>query len=96
MRGRGLGSGDKRASVDCDVATVDKLQGRLTMSSVQDSYLDLMSRRDLVPKDEVRLSVSELSEISDGCKYAPSSQRRRGQDGELGDSGYLYILRVTC
>ena len=30
--------------------------------------------------------------ISDGYKYAPSSQRRRGQDGELGDSGYLYIL----
>ena len=62
------------------------------MSSVQDSYLDLMSRRDLVPKDEVTLDISELSEIRDGYKYAPSSQRRRGQDGELGDSGYLYIL----
>ena len=62
MLGKGLGSGVKRVLVDCDVATVDRLQGRLTMSSVQDSYLDLMSRRDLVPKDEVTLDISELSE----------------------------------
>ena len=68
----------------------------LSVPFPHDSWLTLhvtqLSRRGLVPKDEVRLSVSELSEISDGCKYAPSSQRRRGQDGELGDSGYLYIL----
>ena len=58
MRGLDVDGSD----CDGDVATVDDLQGRLTMSPVQDSYLDLMSRRDLVPKDEVKLSISELSE----------------------------------
>ena len=58
MRGLDVDGSD----CDGDVAAVGNLQGRLTMSPVQDYNLDLMSRRDLVPKDEVRLSVSELSE----------------------------------
>ena len=88
MRGLDVDGSD----CDGDVAAVDNLQGRLTVSPVQDYNLDLMSRRDLVPKDEVTFKHKRTKRISDGCKYAPSSQRRRGQDGELGDSGYLYIL----